>query len=264
MADLQELILRARFIFLGAVKRFELFKLITGRNSTKDISKKTGRRLSSVLHDIEKLRDLELIRERKDTKGVIKKDGATVFEKSPLIKHVSDSYLKDVADTSKIVKKKIKEKGRVGKLPSINIPTINDILDISKEGENQLYEFKAPGIEMDKLSKEIAAFLHTKHGGIIFYGIEDDGTIISSDLKRQDFDQRIQNSVRNNINPAPHIEIKERDVLGSKIILVIIPPWDKINLYHYKNKYYYIRKGTNIFQLQPHEIKKLSNGNYVV
>lgn len=64
MPDLQELISRARFIFSGAPKRLDVFKLINGKNSTKDIAKKTGRSLSSLLQDVEKLRDLELIQEK--------------------------------------------------------------------------------------------------------------------------------------------------------------------------------------------------------
>jgi predicted HTH transcriptional regulator len=106
--------------------------------------------------------------------------------------------------------------------------------------------------------------LHTKKGGIIFYGIDDDGVIIGSDVSRQIFDQKLQNSVRNTISPQPNIEIKDKNVLGSKIIMVVIPPWDKVNLYQYtKTEKFYIRKGTNVFALKPEEIKKLSVGEYV-
>ena len=76
MADLQELISRARFTFSGAPKRFDVFNLINGKNSTKDISRKTGRSLSAVLQDIQRLRDFELIMEKQDKAGAVKKDGA--------------------------------------------------------------------------------------------------------------------------------------------------------------------------------------------
>jgi predicted HTH transcriptional regulator len=118
---------------------------------------------------------------------------------------------------------------------------------------------------MEDISEEIAAFLHTKKGGIILYGIDDSGTILGSNIKRQDFDQRIHNSIRNTINPSPNVDIIEKDVMGAKIILVIIPPWDRKSLYQYTKKgRYLIRKGTNKFALQPDELKKLSQGIYVV
>jgi len=265
MADLQELILRGRFIFSGAPKRFEVFNLINGKNSTKDAAKRTGRSLSSVLQDIEKLKDLELIQEKQDSKGLLKKDGASVFEKAPLIKHVPDSYFRDVADTSRLIKKKVSKTARPQRLTCIHIPSENETLDICKEGENQLYEFKSPSTKMEDISEEIAAFLHTKSGGILFYGIDDGGTVLGSDIKRQDFDQRIHNSIRNTINPSPNIDIKEKDVMGAKIILVIIAPWDRKSLYQYTKKdRYLIRKGTNKFALQPDELKNLSKGIYVV
>lgn len=265
MTDLQELISRARFIFSGAPKRFDLFKLINGKNSSKDIANKTGRSLSSVLQDIEKLRDLKLIQEKQANNIPIKKDGASIFEKTPLIKHVPDSYFKDVVDTTKFMKEKVKKIGKTKKISSLHTPTETEILDICKKGENQLYEFKLPGIKMEDLSEEIAAVLHTKNGGIIFYGVDDNGTIIGSDIKRQDFDQRIHNSIRNTINPPPNIDIKDKDVMGIKIILIIIPPWDRKSLYQFTKKgRYLIRKGTNKFAVSPDELKKLSKGEYVV
>ncbi|MEM2293474.1 MAG: ATP-binding protein [Candidatus Aenigmatarchaeota archaeon] len=266
MTDLQELISRGRFIFSNAPKRLEVFKLIDGKRSTKDIARKTGRNLLSVLNDVEKLRDMELIEEKKDPKGnIVRKERATVYEKARLIKHVPLSYFQEVAETSKLVKKMPTRRAKGGKPTIIYVPSEREILDICKQGEDQIYEFKAPGTEIAKITKEIAAFLHTKNGGIIFYGVQDDGSILGSDLTRQEFDQRIQNSARNTISPPPNIEVRERNVMGSKIILIIIPPWDGKTIYQYTlDNRYYIRKGTNVFALKPEEIKKLSIGETIV
>lgn len=263
---LQELITRGRFIFSGAPKRFEVFKLVNGIRSTKEIAIKIGRSLSSVLHDIEKLKDMELIIEKRDENdNILKNERAIIYEKVPLIKHVSLSYFNDVVDTSIFIKKTRSTKARVSTTTSIHIPNQKELLDIFKYGEDQLYEFKTPGTEMSKISKEISAFAHTKKGGIIFYGIEDDGSILGSDISRQEFDQRIQNSIRNTISPQLNIRVEGIKVMGSKIILNIIHPWDRKTLYQYtKTEKYYIRKGTNIFALKPDEIKKLSNGEYIV
>jgi DNA-binding transcriptional ArsR family regulator len=265
MVDLQELIVRGRMIFDGASRRLEVFELVNGR-STKEISRKTGRSLSAVDQDIEKLKDIELIVEKKDSKGnVVKKDGSMVYEKNPIIRHVPFSYFRDVANTTKLVKKPVKAQGKTPKPATIHIPSENEILDICKQGEDQLYEFKSPGVTTDKLTKEIAGFLHTKGGGVIFYGVEDDGSIIGADVRRQTLDQKIQNSVRNTISPAPSIEVKERKVMSSTVLLVVVPPWDRKTIYqNTMDGRYYIRRGTNIFALRPDEIKKLSQGVFVV
>lgn len=186
-------------------------------------------------------------------------------KKNSLIKHVPDSYFSNVADTTKFIKEKVSKISRIKNISPLHLPNESEILDICKKGEDQLYEFKSPGIKMEDLSEEIAAFLHTKNGGIIFYGIDDNGTILGSDIKRQDFDQRIHNSIRNTINPPPNADIKDKDVMGAKIILILIPPWDRKNLYQFTKKgRYLIRKGTNKFAVSPEELKKLSKGEYVV
>ena len=265
MVDLQELIVRGRMIFDGASRRLEVFELVNGNRSTKEIARKTGRWLPAIDNDIEKIRDLELILEKKDSKGnIIKKDGSTVYEKHPVIRHVPISYFGDVADTSKLVKKTVKGQARISKRATIHVPSENEILDICNQGEDQLYEFKAPGVGADKVTKEITGFLHTKGGGVIFYGVDDDGTIIGADMRRQDFDQKIQNSVRNTVSPSPSIEIKERKPMGSVVFLVVVPPWDRKTIYqNTMDGRYYIRRGTNIFALKPDEIKKLSQGDFV-
>lgn len=266
MTDLQELIARGRFIFSNAPKRLEVFKLIDGKRSTKEIALKTGRSFTSVLNDIKKLKDMELIEEKKDSKrNIVKKEGTIIYEKTRLIKHIPLSYFQEVAETSKLVKKIPTQGVKVYKPPTIHVPSEKEILDICREGEDQIYEFKAPGTEIAKITKECAAFLHTKNGGIVFYGIQDDGSIIGSDLTRQEFDQRMQNSIRNTISPSPNVEVKERNVIGSKIILIIIPPWDRKTIYQYTlDNRYYIRKGTNVFALKPEEIKRLSKGEAIV
>ena len=53
--------------------------------------------------------------------------------------------------------------------------------------------------------------------------------------------------------------------MGTKIIVIIIPAWDRKTIYQYtKDGRYYIRKGTNVFALQPDEIRKLSIGEYII
>lgn len=252
-------------IFNGARKKLEIFELVNGSRSTKEIARKVARDLHNVDRDIGQIRDMELIKPRQDQKGNdVKKDGFMIYEKVPLVKHVPISYFGEIADTSKLVRKSSSRPARISR-PAIHVPTPNEILDICKQGEDQHYEFKAPGTAADKLTKEIAGLLHTKDGGVIFYGVDDSGAIIGTDLRRQDLDQKVQNSVRNTISPAPSIEIREQKVMGSKILLIVVPPWDRKTIYHNSmDGRYYIRRGTNIFAVKPEEIRKLHEGNFVV
>lgn len=265
MTDLQELIIRGRLIFDGAPKRLEIFGLINGKRSTKEIKTKTKRPFTAILHDIEKLRDVELIREKKQGDVVVRKDGATVYEKMPLVKHVPLSYFEPVSKAGELSKQVVRRKGSASRKPILHVPSEVEILEVCKNHEDQMNEFKAPGVEIDKITREISAFLHTKNGGIVYYGVDDEGSIVGSNLTRHQLDDRLQNSIRNTISPPPNIEVKERDVMGAKILLVMVPPWDMKTIYQCtKTGHFNIRKGSNVFVLRPDELKKLHRGEYVV
>lgn len=263
--ELQELVARARLLFTGAPKRFQVFDLVNGRKSAKEIARKCKRSLSVTLRDLQKMKDLELIFIRKKENGkIFKKDNSMVYKKNPLLKHLSYSYLKDPTKIPISRKyQRVKRKG-IRKVPkAISVPNEQEILEICRSGESQIYEFKRAGEKMDHLSKEICAFANTKMGGFIFYGVEDDGAITGSNKHKQSFDQSLQNSIRYNISPALSVKIIEKDVLGHKIILVNISPWDRKTVYHFKGTVY-IRKGTNVFSIKPEESKKLHAGECVI
>ncbi len=265
MVDLQELIVRGRMIFDGASRRLQVFELVNGFRSTKDVAKKTGRSLVAVNNDLGKLNDFELVREKTDFKGnVVKKGASRVYEKTPLAKHVPLSYFKGSGKTGQLVRKKPTQRGKTPRQGRIYIPSDKEVLDICRLGEDQVYEFKAPGVSADKITKEVAGFLHTKGGGIIFYGVDDDGGIIGADMKRQTFDQKVQNSVRNTISPSPGVEIRERRVMGASVLLVVVHPWDRKTIYQNTlDGRYYVRRGTNIFAVKPDELRKLHQGEFI-
>lgn len=258
---MQELISRGRFIFSGAPNRLEVFKSVN-KTTSSQISKKLSRGVNSVLNDLKKLEDLELILPLKDAQqNLIKKKSEKIYVKNSLIKHVPINYFTDYVKSQKAVKKQTKDKKQRNNSLVINFPSENQILDICKEGESQLYEFKRQGTDMQKLSKEIAAFLNTREGGIVLYGVEDDGSITGTDKRKQEFDQSLHNSTRNNISPAPSIEIKSQKILGYEILLILVHPWNKKDVYEYSGRVY-IRKGTNVFEAKIEEKKKLYKGQY--
>jgi ATP-dependent DNA helicase RecG len=76
-------------------------------------------------------------------------------------------------------------------------------------GENSKVEFKAVSVSPKVLAEEIVAFLNVR-GGIIYIGVEDDGTISGIDINRKaSLEETIVNVCRNNILPPiiPDIEI---------------------------------------------------------
>lgn len=264
--EIQELVSRGRMLFSEAPKRLEVFKVVNGKRSAKDIARKLGRSDVATLNDLLKMRDLELISPRIDTNGkAMKKENSVIYDKVPLIRHIPISYF---ADYTKIAKETVKARtlggrGKIRSIPSLRIPSETEILDICRNGEDQIYEFKAAGIDVQKLTKEAAAFANTKFGGIIFYGVEDDGTIAGTDKRRQELDQPLQNSIRNSILPSLIIDIAEKDILGHKIILIRVPAWNRKDVYHYEGRVY-IRLGTNVFVAKPEQSKQLHNGVPIV
>jgi DNA-binding transcriptional ArsR family regulator len=262
--DIQEIVSRGKFIFSGAPKRLEVFKLVNGKKSAKEIAKKVGKSVANTLGDLQKMRDIGLIKERTNHQGnSYRKENSIVYEKDSLTKHIPISFFTDPIQAPKI-KTKLKKNRKKERITKITIPDEKQILSICGSGEDQQNEFKAPGVEPTKITKEISAILNTKLGGIVFYGIEDDGTILGSDKRRQTLDQSIQNSIKNSIAPAPPlIRLLEKSVLGQLIILIVVPPWNRKEVYQYQGKVL-IRKSTNIFGVTPEELKKLHQGKYVV
>lgn len=258
---LQELITRARFFLNNSPKRYEVFYLVNGKKSAKEISDKTHRSLSVVLQDLQKMRDLELVIIVEKNGKMVKKSSSFVYEKNALLKHISHSLLKDPTKIPTNVKK---EKRVVKKVKrEIYIPNEKEILDICREGEGQTYEFKRAGVDTRTLAKEACAFANTKEGGLIFYGVEDDGTIGCSDKKKAVLDQSLNNAIQNTITPSLIVKIISREVAGNLILIIAIPPWDKKRVYHYEQRVC-IRKGTNVFYAKQEESETLFAGTYVV
>jgi hypothetical protein len=268
MDSLQELIFRGRFVMANAPERLKVFECVNGRRNTDEIARILKRHVNSVRRDLTILADAGLIQPVIEKGEEIKKNNFPVFEKIPLARAIPLRYfstptkLPGTVETG-IMATGISRKNVVNRVPkSLIFPTEQEILQIAKNGEDQIYEFKRQGTDVQKLTKEVAAMLNTHQGGIIFYGIEDDGTIEGSDVELQKLDQPLQNSIRNAISPSATIKLKAIEVLGNKVIVIIVPPWNKKNIYQFNEKVY-IRKGTNVFAAKPDELRDLHSGKYV-
>ena len=263
MEKLQELVSRARLVFSDAPGRLEIFKLINGKSTAKEISLSVGRSFGSTSNDIKKMVDMGLIEPRKLTDGsVLKKNGSILYRKVPELLHISISYFNKptkLAKTTMLVKKRQRKNLRLSILP---IPDEKAILDICQGRENQIYEFKAAGTDVQHLAREVAAFSNTKKGGHIFYGVDDAGIVTGSDKNAQQIDQPLQNLLRSKLTPNVPIRMIQKNVLGKIVVIISTPAWNKKEP-HYFDEKIYIRQGTNAFPAKPDVQRKLHKGEYV-
>jgi hypothetical protein len=270
MDTLQELILRGRFIMANAPERLKLFECVNGKRNTEELARLTKRHINSVRRDLIKLADSGLVEPRLVKDVPLKKDDYPVYEKVPLARTISIRYFSNptrlpthrgsTLQTPNSAKKSFDKTTIPKPLP---IPAEQEILDFAREGENQIHEFKGQGTDVRKITREVAAMLNTRLGGIIFYGIDDDGNIEGSDVAQQKLDQPLQNSIRNSISPAATIRLHTVQVMGSSIIVIVVPPWNKKEVYQFDGRIL-IRRGTNVFVAKPEELRRLHSGTYVV
>jgi hypothetical protein len=268
---MQELVARGRVLFKSAPKRFQIYKLVDGRKSTPEIAYKAGCAITNTQNDLKLLRDAELARVKKSPQGkIVKKEKFAVYEKTPLANIIPFTYFLNPIKAQKDLARDEDAKGHFTSskekiVKGLQIPSEGQLISIFKMGESQIYEFKQAGVEVKKITKGIAAFANTKQGGLIFYGVEDDGAIIGSDQTRDKFSAAIQQSVKDSLTPSLVVKVIEKDILGHVIQLIYIPPRLKKTVYQYlPDERYYIRKDTIICSLRPDELKLLHSGKSIV
>ena len=265
--DLQELITRGRFLFNGAPERLNVFRLVNGKSTARDLSRQLNRHVNNVRRDLAMLEDAGLIEERRDPRSTVtlKKEGMPLYEKIPLARAVSLKYFLGSARRPDIPPEPGRSMNRRSRRRAASLPDLSetDVLEMCRNGEDQTTEFKAGGTDVRKITKEIAAMANTERGGYILYGVADDGTIEGAGQSRQSFDQPLQNSIRTSIAPALTVRLQSIGVLGSAIVAVIVPPWNRTSVYHHEDRVL-IRKGTNVFAARPEESRRLHSGQVVI
>ncbi|MEA3367050.1 MAG: ATP-binding protein, partial [Planctomycetota bacterium] len=234
-----------------------------------EIADKTGRHVNSVRRDLNILRDAELTQQATNSAGkAIEKDGFPVYEKSPLARTISMKYFEASAKRPRDYKtSKGAGRARAGskrrKARPIAVPDEKELLNICERGESQIYEFKGQGTNVKKVVKEIAGMLNTIAGGVTIYGVDDDGNVQGAGVSRQKFDQPLQNSLKHNISPAATVALHSVSVLGSEVLVVVVPPWNCRDVYRFDDRVY-LRKGTNTFRAESEECQKLYEGEPVI
>jgi len=274
MIEYDEILKRGIYIFSSAPARLEVFRLINGRRSVLDIAVETGRPIESIRNDLRKMHDMGLIQVKRRNDGtIVKKGKSRVYVKNPVAKSIHINRFKDKyntrnmnrensqsMDTEKHKKKRGKQKKKIPE--ALKMPSNQEIIIICNKGEGQIWEYKSPSEDMRKTTKDICAFSNTKKGGLIFYGIEDDGNIVNVTMKRQEFEERLRSSTINKVKPAVNISIDNVEVEKKMIYVVVVKPWNREDIYFYEDRIY-IRDGPISRPAEPDEVKKLYDGQYV-
>lgn len=268
--DLQEFITRGRFIFSMAPERLRLFELVNGHRNTVEIAGIAHRHVNNIRRDLQLMFDSGLIQSKTAKDGTsLKVGGFPVYEKVPLAHAISVAYFRGPSrvlnrPTPRVGNQSTSKTTKIKRPGLLSVPSENELLDICRNGEDQIYEFKGQGTEANKIAREIAAMLNTRQGGLIFYGVDDNGTIQGSDKSRQKLDQSVQNSVKGTISPAAVVKLHAVSALGHQVIVIVVPPWNRKDVYHFEDRGVLIRKGTNVFAAKPEESRKLHKGIYVI
>ncbi len=99
----------------------------------------------------------------------------------------------------------------------MNLEQLNNIIF---EGEGLTVEFKRKVSSPEKIARAMIAFANT-HGGVLIFGIDDDGSVVGVDSEKEEIDLIFQAATENCYPPIdPKIEIFELN--GKDVIVVTV------------------------------------------
>lgn len=151
---------------------------------------------------------------------------------------------------------------RPGPKGSIDPHDCDSLRKMISRGESQTVEFKSADAEPRDIVRAIAAFLNNRHGGWIVYGVTDEGMIAGAPESRDEFEQKVQNSMRDRIEPTPQrLEIREIKCEDKKVFVIAVPPW-RGEPSHFRDDVKYrilVRAGTVVRDATPSEVRRLYN-----
>ena len=132
------------------------------------------------------------------------------------------------------------------------------LIELIREGESSTLEFKRDGIRIERLAKELVAFLNLE-GGTVLIGVEDDGSI--SGTTRDNIEEWVTEACRTKIEPplvpllswTRNIE-PDRDVLAVDVTLGPDKPYARV---HNGHRTYYIRVGSTSREASQEELGRM-------
>ncbi len=129
---------------------------------------------------------------------------------------------------------------------------MGDITNIYDMVESDILEFKKSTSQLDSALKSICAFLN-HHGGVVYFGVNPDGTIVGQDVSDQTL-KSISQKIRQKIKPDIIPEVKVLKHNGKNFIKVNVEKGTH-HLY-YLDGIAYKRSGTENVIIPPDEIEK--------
>jgi ATP-dependent DNA helicase RecG len=133
----------------------------------------------------------------------------------------------------------------------------HDLLEIIRNGENSVVEFKRDDITHDKLAKELVAFSNFE-GGMVILGVEDDGKI--SGITRHKLEEWVVTTCRDKIDPAiiPFFEIIKNVENNKDVAIVRVAPGYTVHSFKDNQRnLYLIRVGTQCREASKDELSRL-------
>ena len=133
-----------------------------------------------------------------------------------------------------------------------------ELMELIRNGEDSLVEFKRDDVENFRLAKALVAFLNLE-GGTILLGVENDGTI--SGAKRDNLEEWVTELCRSKIEPpiAPLLSwardaATNRNVLAVRVTGGPDKPYARV---HNSRKTYYIRVGNTSREASREELERM-------
>ena len=131
-----------------------------------------------------------------------------------------------------------------------------EILQRISLGEDSSTEFKREPIPPVKLAEEMVAFLNA-HGGMIFFGVADDGTIVGlSEDQIRNLNSSFSSACSDHVRPACYPEThlcRLGEGLEERTVMVVVVPEGISKPYSDKGGRYWIRSGPDKRTIQERE-----------
>lgn len=129
------------------------------------------------------------------------------------------------------------------------------VMEWIKRGENDFVEFKEGLKHADDVMKTIVAFANT-NGGVILFGVKDDGSIIGYDEPVDKTKNRLERMISSKCDPPVDFIVKRIDFDNTGITYAKIPK-GKSKLYAVTNGPIYVRRSASDIFIKPSEIMEM-------
>jgi len=131
-----------------------------------------------------------------------------------------------------------------------------ELIERIGNGEDSFTQFKQEPIKTKDLAKEFVSFLNAE-GGIIIFGVEDDGNIRGlSTVEIEKLGQDIGNTADQNVKPPFH-PIVENFSIGDEKVMVVNIPKGTSKPYATSSGDYYIKSSSDKKKISQEELRRL-------